>query len=125
VAIQRGRDPVGAGVLPDNGVVIRMAGVPVPDDGRLALVGDADRGQVRGFEAVPGQGGTDDRGRTLPDLDRVMFDPSGPRQNLLMLELVAADLTAVVVEDHEPRAGGALVDGSDKISHEALSLTAV
>ena len=33
----------GAAVLPDDGVVDRLAGRAVPDDGRLALVGDADR----------------------------------------------------------------------------------
>ena len=36
----------GAPVLPDDGVVDRLAGRPVPDDRRLALVGDADGGDV-------------------------------------------------------------------------------
>ena len=35
-------DSRGAAVLPDDGVVDRLAGGAVPDDGRLALVGDAD-----------------------------------------------------------------------------------
>ena len=43
----------GAGppALPDDGVVDRLAGVTVPDDGGLALVGDADGGDVRGRRA--------------------------------------------------------------------------
>ena len=41
VAVQRGGDPVGAGVLPDDRVVERPAGLAVPHHGRLALVGDA------------------------------------------------------------------------------------
>ena len=55
--------------------------------------------------------------RALPDLDRVVLDPAGLRQDLLVLELVAAHLVAAVVEDHEAGAGGALVDGADEVSH--------
>ena len=36
----------GTPVLPDDGVVDRLAGLPVPDDGGLALVGDADAHHV-------------------------------------------------------------------------------
>ena len=59
--------------------------------------------------------------RALPDLDRVVLDPAGLRQDLLVLELVAAHLVAVVVEDHESGAGGALVDGADEVSHGVSS----
>ena len=38
--------PVGAGVLPDDGVGDGPTGVGVPQHSRLALVGDADGGQV-------------------------------------------------------------------------------
>ena len=51
VAFEGGGDGVGAGVLPDDGVVVRAAVARVPDDGGLALVGDADRGQVGGRRA--------------------------------------------------------------------------
>ena len=44
-------DGVGAGVLPDDGVVHGLAGLLVPDHRGLALVGDAHRGKVRGLEA--------------------------------------------------------------------------
>ena len=43
--------PVGAGVLPDDGVGDRLAGGLVPDHRGLALVGDADRGEVGGAGA--------------------------------------------------------------------------
>ena len=36
----------GAAILPDDRVVDRLAGLAVPDDGRFALVGDADGGDV-------------------------------------------------------------------------------
>ena len=48
VAVQRRRDAVGAGVLPDDRVVVRPAGALVPHQRRLALVGDAQRGKVAG-----------------------------------------------------------------------------
>jgi len=50
-----------------------------------------------------------------------VLDPAGLRQDLLVLELAAPDLVAAVVEQHESGAGGALVDGTDKISHDYRS----
>ena len=60
----------------------------------------------------------DDRGGPLPDLHRVVLHPAGLRQDLLVLELVLADLVPGMVEDHEPGARGALVDGADVIRHD-------
>ena len=90
---------------------------PVPDDGGLALVGDTDAVDVGGGQMQAGQAGPDDRLGPLPDLQRVVLDPAGPRQDLLVLELVAADLVAVVVEHHEAGARRALVDRTDEVSH--------
>ena len=61
----------------------------------------------------------EDRRGAFPDLDGVVLDPAGLRQDLLVLELMAPDLGAVVVEDHAPRAGGALVDGGDELGQFA------
>ena len=47
-----GRDPA----LPDDGVVDGAAGGPLPHDGRLALVGDADGGQPRARAPRPRPG---------------------------------------------------------------------
>ena len=121
VGVQGRGDAVGAGVLPDDGVVPRTAGMPVPDDRRLALVGDADGVQVAGAEAGAGKCGPDDGLGALPDLQRVVLDPPGAGEDLLVLELVAAHRLAGVVEDHEPRARRALVDGAHEVSH-GLSL---
>ena len=115
--LQRAGDPVGARVLPDDRVVVRPAGAPVPDHRRLALVGDAQRGEVADGAAVPVHRGLDHRRGAFPDLDRVVLDPAGTRQDLFVLELVLAHLVAAVIEDHEAGAGGALVDGADEISH--------
>jgi hypothetical protein len=46
-----------------------------------------------------------------------MFDPAGPGHDLRVLQLAPGHLGAGVVEDHEPRAGGALIDGPDEIGH--------
>jgi hypothetical protein len=46
-----------------------------------------------------------------------VFDPAGLGQDLFVLELVAPDLGTVVVEDHAPRACGALVDGGYKLAN--------
>ena len=67
------------------------------------------------------QRGPDHRLGALPDLDRVVLDPAGLRQDLLVLELVDALHVAGVVEDHEAGAGGALVDGADEVSHQSGS----
>ena len=123
LTVEGAGDPVGAGVLPDDRVVVGPAGVPVPDDRGLALVGDAQRGQVAAREPLVVQGGLDHRGGALPDLDRVVLDPARLRQDLLVLELVLGDLVAAVVEEHEAGAGGALVDGTDEISHEGCVLS--
>ncbi len=122
VALQRGHDPVGAGVLPDDRVVVWPAGARVPHDRGLALVGDAERGQVRGAEAGVGQGRRDDGGRALPDLHRVVLDPARARQDLGVFELAAGDLAAIMIENHETGACGALVDRPDEIAHRRPSV---
>ncbi len=120
VAVQRRGDAVGAGVLPDDRVVIRPAGAPVPYQRGFPLVGDAQRGQVGGRQLCLVQRRHDHRRGSFPDLDGIVLDPAGLGQDLFVLELVAPDLGAVVVEDHAPRAGGALVDGGDELGQLLL-----
>ena len=52
---QRGAGGGGAAVLPDDGVVDRLAGGAVPDQRGLALVGDADGRDVGGGGAGAGE----------------------------------------------------------------------
>ena len=70
------RDPVGPGVLPDDRVVVRPAGLAVPDHRRLALVGDAEGGEVRGAEAGARTARAAPPSRCAPDLERVVLDPA-------------------------------------------------
>ena len=54
----------GAAALPDDSVVNRPSGIFIPQDGRLALVGDADARHI-GRRNIGG-----------PDFHRVLLDPS-------------------------------------------------
>src|SRR5699024_7880027 len=110
-------DLLGPGVLPDDRVVDRFAGVLVPDDRGLALVGDADRGDVALAQRCPGQGQTDHLAGVPPDLQRIVLHPAGLRQDLLVLDLPGLhDLTGVV-EDDGAGAGRSLVDGEYVVRH--------
>src|SRR5207237_1136317 len=104
-------DVDGAGVLPDDGVVNRLAGLLLPDHGGLALVGDADARELVGLDAFLLHRALDHALRLLPDLHRVVLDPTGLGINLLVFEVVGRDDLAIVAEHHEARSGGALVDG--------------
>ena len=78
----------GAAVLPDDRVVDRLAGLAVPDDGRLALVGDADGGDVRRRASPRAAERLDgDADLRRPDLLRVVLDPAGLRKDLRELLL--------------------------------------
>ena len=46
--------------------------------------------------------------RARRNLQRIVLDPSGLRQNLIVLDLMPRDFAPAAVEHHEPRAGRAL-----------------
>src|SRR3954464_2083351 len=86
--------------LPHDRVHHGLAGVAVPHDGGLALVGDPQARDVVGARA-----GRLDRPvahllGARPDLLRVVLDPPRLRIDLLVLLLRDADDVAAVVEDH-------------------------
>ena len=58
-----------------------------------------------------------------PDLRRVVLDPARLGIDLLVLLLRDADDLAAVVEDHAPRARGALIDRCRVLGHQASSLS--
>ena len=100
----------GAPVLPDDRARDGLAGGAVPEDDRLALVGDADRGGgdarlrdrlARRFEGA------------VEDVHRVVLDPSRLREVLRDLAVAAAGDAAGGVEHERGRAGGAFVDRED------------
>ncbi|GAA3071025.1 hypothetical protein GCM10020000_64550 [Streptomyces olivoverticillatus] len=105
---------VGTGVLPDDGVVDRLAGVLVPHQRGLTLVGDADRLDVGGGDARLLDGARDDFLDVGPDLLGVVLDPARLGEDLLVFLLVDGDDAAVAVEDDAAGGGGALVDRRDE-----------
>jgi hypothetical protein len=93
------------------------AGLAVPDHGGLALVGDAEGGQVPGLDLGLGQGQPDDLDRGPPDFVRVVLDPARLRIDLPELLIRLAPDFALPVEDYHPRAGGPLVNGKNIVAH--------
>src|SRR5664280_2026572 len=63
------------------------------------------------------RGRPDPRAGALPELHGAVLNPAGSRQDLPVLELMPADLVTAVVEQHEPGAGGSLVERTDEIGH--------
>src|SRR5207245_2614007 len=102
-------DLAGPGVLPDDRVEDRLAGRLLPDDRGLALVGDADRGQVRGADAALLERALRHSLGLLPDLHGVVLHQARRRIDLLVLGVVRAHHRPLVAEDHEARTCGALV----------------
>eukprot|EP00964_Phaeocystis_antarctica_P008967 scaffold4862_cov61-Phaeocystis_antarctica.AAC.1 len=95
-------------------VVQRRARSLVPDDGRLALVGDTDADQVAGGGAGLLQRARSARLDRREDGHRVHLRPSGLRRDRLERELMRRDrLEVEVVEDH-PAAARALVDRGEQ-----------
>jgi len=113
---QRGADRLGAAVLPDDGVVDRHAGAAVPQHRGLALVGDAQRGDVVGLQAGFGEHLARGVELAAPDLARVVLDPAGLGIDLAEFALRHRDEVALRVEDDAARAGGSLVEG-EQVGH--------
>ncbi len=112
----------GARVLPDDRVADRLARAPVPHDARLALVGDADRGDVRGPRTRARERGVDHFPRAPPHLARVVLDPAGVGMDLLVLAALERPDLPVAIEQDQPRAGRALVDRGDVGGHRLRTL---
>ena len=100
----------GAPVLPDDGIVQRLAAGAVPDDDGLALVGDADSAKVARVQAGFGEGRARAGKLAVPDFQRVVLDPSGLRKNLPELALCQRSWRTVLAKDNGARTGGALVE---------------
>ena len=100
----------GAPVLPHDAVVDRLPGVGVPHDGGLALVGDADGGDVVAVDADLRDGLGHHRRLRAPDLVGVVLHPSRMRENLREFMLRHAAYVALMVEHYGAAAACALVE---------------
>ena len=113
--VPRGAQPLadvgGAAVLPDDRAMDRRAGLAVPDQRRLALVGDADRRQLGRANAGLGQRLAAGRQRRAPDVFGVVLDPAG--SGIMLGEFLLRrgdDRSARNREQDGARRSGALVD---------------
>ena len=91
----------------------RFAGVPVPDQGGLALVGDADGGYLGRLDALGFQHFSCDSHLAAPDLHGIVFHLAWLGVVLGEFLLRDADDAGVLVEQDGPAAGGALIKGEN------------
>ena len=105
-----------ANILPDDGVVERLAAPAIPEHGRFALVRDSHRKNVPRRELRARECSGDYVVHVARDLDRRMFDPTGLRIDLRVLLLRARDDRSRLIEHDEARARRALVNRADELS---------
>ena len=109
----------GPAALPHDGVVDRLPGGAVPEDGGLPLVGDADGGDLLGVDVGGAHGLRQSPLFRGPDVQRVVLHPAGLGVDLAEGVLGPGDDLPGPVEQNGPGAGGALVQGDDISFHES------
>src|SRR5439155_153366 len=96
----------------------------IPDDGRLALVGDPDRRHLGSEDARLGERVTCRAFDGRPDLLGVVLDPPGPRKVLRQLGVPARADAPVGIDDQRGRARRALVESENVAPRGHLSAAA-
>src|SRR5699024_3334234 len=99
-----------APILPDNGPVDGFSGLPVPDNGCLALIGNADGCNI--FSVGPHFGyGLGDYARLAgPYLVGIVFHPTRFWKILFKLSLGCSCYLAFMIKYDGPGAGGSLIE---------------
>ena len=120
VGLQSIADRSGDAALPHDRVRHRTSGRALPQHDRLALIGDADRGDV----VAPGLGLAQHLPRRAqlraPDRLRVVLDVAGRRVELRELLLGGRLHRAGMIEQDRAAGRGALVESEDVSRHESL-----
>src|SRR5205823_10017063 len=118
---KRGTVGRGAPVLPDDGAGNRFAARALPDHRRLALVGDAERGDVvngspRALDHLAHRGE-----RIAPDVLGIVFHPAGRWVVLLEIAPRQRHRARLGVEEDRAARGGPLIDRQHvpRWAHEA------
>jgi hypothetical protein len=113
LGLEAGAHLGGLPALPDDRPVDRVARLPVPEDRRLALVGDADGAESPGGDSRGGDRLRRHAAGLLPDLLGVVLDPAGRGVVLGDLGVGAAEHLALGAEHERGGPGGALVEGEN------------
>src|SRR2546430_3499777 len=115
-------DPLGAqavtdrrrpSALPDDRAVDGRSRCTIPEDGRLALVGDPDRRHLGATDARLRERGPRRALDRRPDLLGIVLDPARLREILRQLGVAAGEDAAVGIDDQRRRASRALVEGEN------------
>ena len=106
-----------AAALPDDRIIDGLTGVLVPDDRRLALVRDADAGDVRRRQAALFKRLAHGKQLALKDDHRVMLHPARLRIDLREGILRQRHNVALAVKDNRAGTGCTLVKCNDVAVH--------
>ena len=116
-------EPVGPRVLPGDRVVQGLTGCPVPHDGGLALVRDAEGDEVARLELGRVERLADHLEDVGPDLPRIVLDPAWAREDVVVLLLADGHYARGRVEDEASRRRRSLIDRGDVVSrHGAFTM---
>ena len=111
-------------ILPDDGAMNRSAGLAVPDDCGLALVGNSDRRDPIEIHTCLRDDFRHHARLGRPDLFGVVLDPARLRIMLGEFTLGHTADGAGVIEQYCTGTGGALVEGKDELFHNQLVMSA-
>src|SRR6185312_145359 len=98
-------------VLPNNGIIHRVAGFAVPYNGGFPLVGDAYGANVFPVNAHFGSSLGGYTGLRRPNFRGIVFHPTRLRKNLRKFFLSDRPYLPFVIKDNGPGTRGALVEG--------------
>ena len=113
----------GAPVLPHDGVVHRRAGLPVPDNGRFALIGQTDCQDIAGRGARLVERRARHRDHRRPDRLGIVLHPTRPGIELGEFLLLAGHDIGIAIVDNRAAAARALVDGQQEFfAHDSFDL---
>ena len=110
-------DKVGAGILPDKGIIDRSAGGLLPDHRGLALIGHPDGRYIGGGGPGFSQDFPNHFPGVVPYFQGIVFHPARFRKNLPVFFLRQVDNTTPVIEKDKPVAGRSQVYGTDEFRH--------
>ena len=111
-----------APILPDDGIVNRLARLAIPDERRFPLIGDADADQVFGATLRFEQRLASRVQHASPDVLRIVLHPSLAGENLREFPLRHRHRSSVGAEDDGASRCRALIDDENASLHAPRSL---